>query len=98
MPNVSFLVTGGAPKSIDVLPRATLLRAVVRARLPIGRSCRGVGICAACRVFVVEGEQHVEPMDEIEAALAAREPLAEHERYACRARIAGDVTITTAYW
>jgi ferredoxin len=91
VPKVSFLVTGGAPKSIDVLPRATLLRAVVRARLPIGRSCRGVGICAACRVFVVEGEQHVEPMDEIEA-------LAEHERYACRARIAGVVTITTAYW
>jgi ferredoxin len=48
-------------------------------------------------VFVVEGDA-VEPMDPIEAALAARVPLAEHERYACRARVTGDVVLTTAYW
>jgi 2Fe-2S ferredoxin len=96
MPRVTFLVTNGPPRTIDVLPGASLLRAAVRARMPIGRSCRGVGICAACRVFVVEGE--VAAMDPIEAALAAREPLAEHERYACRARVTGDVTVTTAYW
>jgi ferredoxin len=93
---VTILVSNGPPTTIEVLPGATLLRAVVRARMPIGRSCRGVGICAACRVFVVEGS--VAPMDPIEAALAAREPLAEHERYACRACVTGDVTVTTAYW
>ena len=98
MPRVTLLVTGGPPRVIDVLPGATLLRAVVRARVPIGRSCRGAGICAACRVFVVEGEDAVAAMDPVEAALAARVPLAEHERYACRARLTGDVTLTTAYW
>ena len=98
MPRVTLLVRGGPPKTIDVLLGATVLRAVVRARLPIGRSCRGVGICAACRVTVLAGAGSLAPMDEIEAALAAREPLEAGERYACRARITGDVTITTTYW
>jgi ferredoxin len=98
MPRVTFIRTNAPPTAIDVLPRATLLRAAVRARMPIGRSCCGVAVCAACRIFIVEGSDVVEPMDEIEARLAARIPLAEHERYACRARITGDVVVTTSYW
>lgn len=98
MPRVTFLVTHAPPRVIDVLPRATLLRAAVRARMPIGRSCRGVAVCAACRIFILEGGDAVEPMDDLEARLAARTPLAEHERYACRARVTGDVTVTTSYW
>ena len=98
MPRVTFVVRGGPPRAIDVLPGASLLRAAVRGRMPIGRSCRGVGVCAACRVQILAGAGAVLPMDELERALAAREPLAADERYACRARITGDVTITTTYW
>lgn len=98
MPRVTFIRTNAPQRVVDVLPRATLLRAAVRARMPIGRSCRGVAVCAACRIFIVEGGDVVEPMDESEARLAARIPLAEHERYACRARITGDVVVTTSYW
>lgn len=98
MPRVTLLVTNGPARVVDVLPGATLLRAAVRARMPIGRSCRGVAVCAACRIFIVEGEGAIAPMDELEARLAARTPLAEHERYACRARVTGDVTVTTSYW
>jgi 2Fe-2S ferredoxin len=98
MPRVTLVVTNAPPRVIDVLPMATLLRAAVRARLPIGLSCRGVGSCAACRIFILEGEESVTPMDEVETRLAARAPLAEHERFACCARITGDVTVTTSYW
>ena len=98
MPRVTFIRTNASDRVVDVLPRATLLRAATRARMPIGRSCRGVAVCAACRVFIVEGGNSVEPMDELEARLAARIPLAEHQRYACRARIIGDVVVTTSYW
>jgi ferredoxin len=98
MPRVTFLVTNAPTRVIDVPPRATLLRAAVRAGMPIGLSCRGVAVCAACRIFIVEGADAVEPMDELEAQLAARVRLAEHERYACCARITGDVTVTTSYW
>ena len=98
MPRVTFLLTNAPTRVIDVPPRATLMRAAVRARMPIGRSCRGVAVCAACRIFIVEGAEAVEPMDELEAQLEARVRLAEHERYACRARIRSDVTVTTSYW
>ena len=98
VPRVTFIRSNASPLVTDVLPRATLLRAAVRARMPIGRSCRGVAVCAACRIFIVEGRDAVEPMDALEAQLAARRPLAEHERYACRARILGDVVATTSYW
>jgi ferredoxin len=98
MPQVTFLVTNAPTRVIDVPPRATLLRAALRARLPIGLSCRGVAVCAACRMVIVEGSDAVEPMDEHESRLAARVRLAERERYACCARITGDVTVTTSYW
>lgn len=98
MPRVTLVVRGGPPRTVDVLPGASLLRAAVRARMPIGRSCRGVGVCAACRVQILAGADALLPMDELERALAARAPLAPNERYACRARVTGDVTMTTTYW
>ena len=98
MPRVTLLITNAPPRVIDAPSRATLLRAATRAGMPIGRSCRGVAVCAACRVIVVDGRDAVEPIGELEARLAARIPLVEHERYACCARITGDVTVTTSYW
>jgi ferredoxin len=95
---VTLLRTNAPPTVVDVLDGATLLRAVVRGRLPLGRSCRGSGICAACRVRIVDGAAHLLPMDAVESALAAREPLASDERYACRARLSGPVALTTSYW
>lgn len=96
MPRVTFLPSG---RSFVVRAGGSLLRAAVRAHMPLARSCRGVGACAMCRVRIVDGAEHVEPMGEVEAALAARDPpLRPGERFACLARVRGDVTITTSYW
>ena len=106
MPRVTFLPSG---KSFEVVPRGSLLRAVLRARLPIARSCRGVGVCALCRVRIVaplaglEGDAEagagpLAPMGPVESQLAARAPLRPDERYACLARVVGDVAVTTSYW
>jgi ferredoxin len=95
VPRVHFVPSG---KWFDVVPNGSLLRAALRAGLPVARSCRGVGVCAACRVRVVAGHDQLAPMGELERALAAREPLRENERYACLARVRGEVTITTTYW
>jgi len=92
----TMMLSGVVPRVVTVVARSSLLRAVLRARLPIGRSCRGVGQCGACRVFVVAGT--CEPMDTVEAELAKRMPLGDGERFACRARMASDVTLTTGYW
>lgn len=95
MPLVRFWPSG---RSYEVARGGTLLRAVVRARLPIARACRGVGICASCRVRVVAGAEGLAARGEVEQALARRVPLAADERYACLAHVLGDVTITTTYW
>lgn len=92
------LVCTGETRHVEVLHGATLLRAALRARLPLARSCRGVAVCAACRVHIVEGEAALAPLSPAEAALSQREPLRAGERYACQARVLGPCTITTSYW
>jgi 2Fe-2S ferredoxin len=95
MPRVTFQPSG---KQFDVRRGGSLLRAAVRARMHLGRSCRGDGACGACRVRVLAGGDGLSPPTSDEARLARRRPLAADERYACQARVFGDVTVTTSYW
>jgi 2Fe-2S ferredoxin len=96
---VSFRRADGTPLGhFDVRNGSTLFRAVLRARLPLARSCRGEAVCAACKVRILEGAENVAAPTRAEAAMTEREPLREGERYACQARICGPVTITTTYW
>lgn len=90
MPLVTFAPDG---RKFDVRAGATLLRAARRARLPLGSSCRGVGVCVACRVKVVDGEQNLSPREEIEEVRLPR-----GERLACLARVHGPVTIANENW
>jgi ferredoxin len=94
---VTFRLFEGT-RSFAIRDGGSLLSAALRARLPVARSCRGVAVCAACRVRVLDGAAHLDPPTPAEAALAAREPLRDGERYACQARVRGPVTITTTYW
>jgi len=95
MPRVTFAPSG---KSFCVRRGGTILRAAVRARMHLGRACRGVGVCAACRVKVLAGQEHLAPPTPEEERMARRRPLAADERYACQAHVTGDVTVTTGYW
>lgn len=95
MPRVTFVPSG---RTFDVTRGGSLLRAVLRARLPLARSCRGTGVCALCRLQVVGDGAGLAPMGDTEAALARREGLPEGQRYACLARVVGDVTVTASYW
>jgi ferredoxin len=76
----------------------SLLRAAVRARVPLARSCRGDAVCASCRVTIVAGAENLAPPTKAELQLAARAPLAPGERYACQTAVLGDCVITTRYW
>jgi ferredoxin len=95
---VTFVCSGGVTRVFRVREGGSLLRAALRARLPVARSCRGEAVCAACRVSIVEGGEQLEPPTAAEAALLVRHPLPPGERYACQARVRGPVTITTPYW
>jgi len=95
MPRVTFAPSG---KSFCVKYGGTVFRAAVRARMRLGRACRGHGACGACRVQVLAGWENLSPPTEDEVRMSRRRPLAADERYACQAHVTGDVTVTTSYW
>jgi ferredoxin len=95
------LVTfGPLGRTYRVREGGTLMRAAVRARVPIASSCGGEGVCGACRVRVVQGGENLSPAGDRErAVLDAQTPLGgPDERLACLAAVHGPVTVTTSYW
>ena len=95
MPRVTFLPSR---RTFEVARGASLFRAVLRARLPLARSCRGTGVCALCRLTVVGEGSGLAPPSELEAQLARREGAVPGERFACLARVVGDVSVRASYW
>jgi ferredoxin, 2Fe-2S len=79
-------------------PDETVLDAARRAGAPLGNSCGGVGVCARCRVTVVEGAEKLSPPTTTEARVAVRLNLDPGERLACQAIVLGDCIVTTTYW
>ena len=88
------------PLSITAETRAdeTILDAARRAGAPLGNSCGGVGVCARCRVIVIEGADKLSPPTTIEARVSERRGLGADERLACQCIVLGDCVVTTSYW
>ena len=61
--SITFLPDG---QEAQVLPGRKLLPVIVDAERPVGYSCRGLGICTACIVWV---SGHVSPIGEREKNL-----------------------------
>ncbi len=90
MPTV-ILDPGEAPVEV---PRGSLLLSAVRkSGRPIAWSCRGLGVCVACRLKV-EGD--LDPPGPQEQALLA--DLDPGYRLACLAKVRGDVRVRADYW
>ena len=95
MPLVSFSPKG---TQFNVKTGGSLLRAARRARLPIASSCRGEGVCLACRVQILEGAENLSEPGDWELLVMKRGKFESGERLACLANVFGPVTITTTYW
>jgi 2Fe-2S ferredoxin len=74
----------------------TVLDVARRTGAPLGNSCGGVGVCARCRVRVVEGAENLSAPTSVEMRFS--KGFAEGERMACQAVVQGEVTVTTTYW
>lgn len=77
-----------------------VLGAVLEAERPIGYSCRGLGVCVACVVWVCGpqspiGEAEARLLDQIDGPLTRGQA---RLRVACLAEIEGDVTLQADYW
>ncbi len=76
----------------------TLLDLARRASVPLGNACGGIGICARCRVRIVEGAGNLTAPTAIETRVSAERGLDPDERLACQAVVRGNCSITTSYW
>lgn len=85
-------------RKAEAKPNETILDVARRAGAPIANSCGGVGVCARCRVHLVDGPEMITPPTTIEQRMAHDLRFGEHERLACQAVVLGDCSVTTTYW
>jgi 2Fe-2S ferredoxin len=82
----------------DVRADETVLDAARRAGAPLGNSCGAVGVCARCRVRIVDGATNLSAPTSVELRVGKSRGFAGDERLACQAVVLGDCTVTTTYW
>jgi ferredoxin, 2Fe-2S len=85
-------------REASAFPDETLLDVARRAAVPLGASCGGVGICARCKVRVVEGAENLSPPTSVEIRIGGQRGFAGDERMACQAVVNGNCSVTTTYW
>lgn len=85
-------------RSAETLDGETVLDAARRAGATVGNSCGATGICARCRVTVLEGGSNLSEPAALEVSVSARRGLRADERLACQAVVRGDCAVTTDYW
>jgi len=80
-------------------PRKTnLLRFLQSHHIPVGSACGGKGLCASCKLTVVEGESGLSKPNDRELDLSERNHLQKNERISCQTKVLGDVRLSASYW
>ncbi len=92
------VVTSHNDKQIFCQKGQYLMWVLKEAGLPVASSCRGVGVCARCRVTIIDGEGNLSPRGETELFIAQKNYFSDNERLSCQAQVLGPVTLTATYW
>jgi 2Fe-2S ferredoxin len=74
------------------------MEALLAGGLPVASSCRGDGVCAKCRVEIVDGKANLSPESDREKFLRERHEIPRKERVSCQVTVEGDITVSTSYW
>jgi 2Fe-2S ferredoxin len=96
MPEIRFHKNKKSPISIE--KGANLMQALLAADVPVSSSCHGDGVCAKCRIEVIEGAENLSEANEIELDLKQRNKIADNFRISCQTSVMGDILIDAAYW
>jgi ferredoxin len=83
---------------LEAPKRSNLLRFLQSQNIPVGSACGGHGLCASCKVTVLQGERNLSSPNDREVDLNVRNSLQRHERISCQCSVLGDIEITTSYW
>jgi 2Fe-2S ferredoxin len=95
MPVISFLKDR---PPITVESGSGLMKALLAAGLPVASSCQGDGICAKCRIQIVEGAENLSPPNPREQILRDRLRIPREYRISCQTTVLGDIKIDASYW
>lgn len=77
---------------------SNLMTAVMNSGAPVASSCHGEGVCAKCRLEIIDGMQNLSNSNETELYLKERNKLGSAVRISCQTLVLGDVTIDASYW
>lgn len=83
---------------IEVSLGANLMESLLEAGLPVASSCHGDGICARCRIEIVNGWENLSPINETESILRSRHRIQKPLRISCQTEVLGDITVDASYW
>ncbi len=95
MPTIRFIKN---LPTIKVAWGANLMKSLTAAGLPVASSCHGDGVCAKCRVQVIEGAENLSKIENLEQNLRDRNRLSQDVRVSCQAHVLGDITVDAGYW
>lgn len=95
MPLISFK-KNRTPLTVE--PGANLMKALLDGGLPVASSCGGDGVCAKCKIQILEGEQNLSSANETEKFLKESKGIPAGQRISCQCEVLGDITVDTTYW
>ena len=83
---------------ITVTSGALLMKSLLEAGLPVASSCHGDGICAKCRITIVEGSENLSKINGTEQILRDRLKISRELRISCQTQVLGDIKVDASYW
>lgn len=84
--------------TIEVATGSNLMTALLEAGVPVASSCNGDGVCAKCKIKIIEGLENLSPENETEKFLKNKESFDKSVRISCQTKVLGNITIDTNYW
>ncbi|MEK2644023.1 2Fe-2S iron-sulfur cluster-binding protein [Bdellovibrio sp. BCCA] len=82
----------------EVSHGANLMKSLLDAGLPVASSCDGDGVCAKCKIIIVEGGENLSGENETEVFLKETNNIPSGMRISCQTEVFGDVTVDATYW
>ena len=83
---------------ITVENGSNLLTALLNAGIPVASSCYGDGVCAKCRLEIIQGMENLSEEKEIETFLKQKNKMEKSQRIACQVKLSGDIVVDATYW
>ncbi len=96
MPKIE--IVGKNRPAIEVNAGSNLMRSLLDAGLPVASSCNGDGVCAKCRLRIMQGAENLSSPNETEQFLAQKFELKPDTRISCQTTVLGDISVSATYW